>query len=389
MITLLARFLIREKEDKTRIRQSYGVLCGIVGIALNVLLFAGKLLAGMLSNSIAITADALNNLSDAGSSLVTLIGFRLAGAKPDSEHPFGHGRMEYISGLVVAAAILLMAYELIRDSIGKILHPEETETSLLVFIILAVSIFVKLYMAYYNRSIGRQIGSAAMKATATDSLSDACATTVVFAASLVGHYTGVQIDGWCGVLVGLFIMYAGVQAAKETLDPLLGQPPEKELVEEIHRIVTAHEPICGIHDLIVHDYGPGRQMISLHAEVPAEGNILETHDAIDNVEKELQEKLGCEATIHMDPIITMDKRIYQLKMTVLEMLNEIDPVITMHDFRVVTGPTHTNLIFDIIVPFKFHIDDEALTGRLEAMVKERVGESYYIAMTIDRAYVKE
>lgn len=389
MITLLARFLIHEKEDKTRIRQSYGVLCGIVGIALNVLLFAGKLLAGMLSNSIAITADALNNLSDAGSSLVTLIGFRLAGAKPDSEHPFGHGRMEYISGLVVAAAILLMAYELIRDSIGKILHPEETETSLLVFIILAVSIFVKLYMAYYNRSIGRQIGSAAMKATATDSLSDAGATSVVFAASLIGHYTGVQIDGWCGVLVGLFIIYAGVQAAKETLDPLLGQPPEKELVEEIHKIVMAHEPICGIHDLIVHDYGPGRQMISLHAEVPAEGNILETHDAIDNVEKELRDKLGCEATIHMDPIITMDKRIYQLKMTVLEMLNEIDPVITMHDFRVVTGPTHTNLIFDIIVPFKFYIDDEVLTERMDTMVKERVGESYYIAMTIDRAYVKE
>lgn len=389
MITLLARFLIREKEDKTRIRQSYGVLCGIVGIALNVLLFVGKLLAGMLSNSIAITADALNNLSDAGSSLVTLIGFRLAGAKPDSEHPFGHGRMEYISGLVVAAAILLMAYELIRDSIGKILHPEETETSLLVFIILAVSIFVKLYMAYYNRSIGRQIGSAAMKATATDSLSDAGATSVVFAASLIGHYTGVQIDGWCGVLVGLFIIYAGIQAAKETLDPLLGQPPEKELVEEIHKIVMAHEPICGIHDLIVHDYGPGRQMISLHAEVPAEGNILETHDAIDNVEKELRDKLGCEATIHMDPIITMDKRIYRLKMTVLEMLNEIDPVITMHDFRVVTGPTHTNLIFDIIVPFKFHIDDETLTERMDAMVKERVGDSYYIAMTIDRAYVKE
>ena len=389
MITLLARFLIREKEDKTRIRQSYGVLCGIVGIALNVLLFAGKLLAGMLSNSIAITADALNNLSDAGSSLVTLIGFRLAEAKPDSEHPFGHGRMEYISGLVVAAAILLMAYELIRDSIGKILHPEETETSLLVFIILAVSIFVKLYMAYYNRSIGRQIGSAAMKATATDSLSDAGATSVVFAASLIGHYTGVQIDGWCGVLVGLFIIYAGIQAAKETLDPLLGQPPEKELVEEIHKIVMAHEPICGIHDLIVHDYGPGRQMISLHAEVPAEGNILETHDAIDNVEKELRDKLGCEATIHMDPIITMDKRIYRLKMTVLEMLNEIDPVITMHDFRVVTGPTHTNLIFDIIVPFKFHIDDETLTERMDAMVKERVGDSYYIAMTIDRAYVKE
>ena len=244
-------------------------------------------------------------------------------------------------------------------------------------------------MAYYNRSIGRQIGSAAMKATATDSLSDAGATSVVFAASLIGHYTGVQIDGWCGVLVGLFIIYAGIQAAKETLDPLLGQPPEKELVEEIHKIVMAHEPICGIHDLIVHDYGPGRQMISLHAEVPAEGNILETHDAIDNVEKELRDKLGCEATIHMDPIITMDKRIYRLKMMVLEMLNEIDPVITMHDFRVVTGPTHTNLIFDIIVPFKFHIDDETLTERMDAMVKERVGDSYYIAMTIDRAYVKE
>ncbi len=389
MVTLLAGFFIKEKEDKAKIRQSYGVLCGLVGIFLNVLLFVGKFLAGVISNSIAITADAVNNLSDAGSSVVTLLGFKLAGAKPDSEHPFGHGRMEYISGLVVAAAILLMAYELIRDSVNKILHPEETEFSALILVILVVSILVKLYMAYYNRGIGKKISSAAMKATATDSLSDACATTVVLVASLVGYYTDLQIDGWCGVLVGLFILYAGIRAAKETLDPLLGQPPEKELVDEINEIVMAHEPICGIHDLIVHDYGPGRQMISLHAEVPAEGNILETHDVIDNVEKELREKLGCEATIHMDPVVTKDEHIRELKVSISAMLKEIDEVISMHDFRVVTGPTHSNLIFDVLVPFKCHITDEELAERLRIMVKERLGDNYYVVMTIDRAYVAE
>lgn len=388
MVTFLAKIFIKEKNDKIKIRQSYGMLCGVVGILLNVILFAGKFLAGTVSNSIAITADAFNNLSDAGSSFVTLVGFKLAGAKPDPEHPFGHGRIEYVSGLVVAAAILLMAYELIRDSITKILHPEETEFSPLVIVILLVSILVKLYMSYYNNSIGKKIGSAAMRATATDSLSDTCATTVVLIAALVGHYTGLHIDGWCGALVGIFILYAGVSAARETLNPLLGQAPEEEFVQQIDQIVMAHEEICGIHDLIVHDYGPGRQMISLHAEVPAEGDILEIHDVIDNVENELRAKLGCDATIHMDPIVTADEHISELKAATISIIKGIDEVITMHDFRVVTGPSHTNLIFDVMVPYKFYISDEELLLMIRRKVKERLGNNYYAVMKIDKAYVK-
>ena len=388
MITLLAKIFIKEQKDKNKVRQAYGVLCGVVGILLNVLLFAGKFLAGTISNSIAITAEAFNNLSDAGSSFVTLIGFKLAGAKPDPEHPFGHGRMEYVSGLVVAAAILLMAYELIRDSITKIMHPEETEFSTLVLVILVASILAKLYMSYYNRSVGKKIDSAAMRATATDSLSDTCATLVVLIATLVGHYTGLHIDGWCSVLVGIFILFAGINAAKETLNPLLGQPPEEEFVEEIDRIVMAHEEICGIHDLIVHDYGPGRQMISLHAEVPAEGDILETHDVIDNIENELRAKLGCDATIHMDPIITSDEHISELKAAVISIVKSIDEIITLHDFRVVTGPTHTNLIFDILIPFKFYISDDELTLMIQERVKEKLGNNYFVVMKIDKAYIK-
>lgn len=388
MITFLAKFFIKEQDDKAKVRQAYGMLCGIVGILLNVLLFAGKFLAGVLSNSIAITADAFNNLSDAGSSFITLLGFKLAGAKPDPEHPFGHGRLEYISGLIVAAAILLMAYELIKDSVGKIFHPEETQFSILVLAILLVSILVKLYMAYYNRKVAVQIDSAAMKATATDSMSDACATAVVLAATLVGHYTSICIDGWCGALVGILILLAGINAAKETLNPLLGQPPEEEFVQEIEQIVMAHEEICGIHDLIVHDYGPGRQMISLHAEVPAEGDILETHDVIDNVETELRAKLGCEATIHMDPIITKDEHVRELKESVTALLHEVDDAISMHDFRIVTGPTHTNLIFDLLVPFKFRIADDELILMVQRKIREHLGNNYYVVMKIDKAYVK-
>lgn len=388
MITLLAKFFVKEKENKQQIRQTYGILSGIVGIFLNVVLFAGKFLAGTLSNSIAITADAFNNLSDAGSSFVTLAGFKLAGAKPDSEHPFGHGRMEYLSGLVVAAAIFLMAYELIKDSFDKILHPEDTVFSLLVLAILLASILIKLYMFSYNNRIGKKIDSAAMRATGTDSLSDACATAVVLVATLVGHFTELHIDGYCGVLVGLLIFYAGINAAKETLDPLLGQPPEEEFVKQIEDIVMSHEEISGIHDLIVHDYGPGRRMISLHAEVPAEGDILETHDIIDNTENELREKLGCDATIHMDPIVTEDERVEELKQIVNAIVKGVDGSISMHDFRVVTGPTHTNLIFDILIPYKFRMSDEALLQEIRKQVRERLGENFYTVMKVDKAYVK-
>ena len=387
MITFLSKIFIRETADKAKIRREYGMLCGLVGIFLNILLFLGKFFAGTISKSIAITADAFNNLSDAASSVVTLVGFKLAGAKPDSEHPFGHGRIEYVSGLVVSAAILLMAYELLRDSIAKILNPEETEFSALIVVILAVSILVKLYMYYYNSSVAKRIDSAAMKATATDSLSDTCATAVVLVATVVGHFTGLAIDGYCGALVGLFILYAGIRSAKETLDPLLGQAPEGEFVQQIDKIVMAHEEICGIHDLVVHDYGPGRRMVSLHAEVPAEGNILEIHDIIDNIENELREKLGCDATIHMDPIVTSDEHVSELKAAVVSIIKGIDSSVDMHDFRVVAGPTHTNLIFDVLVPYKFHIADDELTAMIEAQVRERLGDSYHVVIRVDTSYV--
>lgn len=387
MITLLAKIFIKDTEDKSKLREAYGMLCGIVGVCFNIFLFIGKFLAGTFSNSIAITADAFNNLSDAGSSVVTLLGFKLAGAKPDTEHPFGHGRIEYISGLVVAAAILLMGYELIRDSIGKILHPEETEFTVLVAVILIASILVKLYMAYYNRSVGKKLDSTAMKAVATDSLSDTVATTVVLLASVFTHFTGIKIDGYCGLVVGFLVGYAGFDAARETLNPLLGQPPAREFVEKIDEIVMSHPEVCGMHDLIVHDYGPGRQMISLHAEVPSEGNILELHDVIDNIETELRRELGCEATIHMDPIATSDEHVSETKAAMVSLIKSIDEELSIHDFRMVTGESHTNLIFDVLAPFNFRLTDEELLTEILQDVQEHFGENYYVVAKVDHSYI--
>ena len=390
MVTILINLLIQNKEDvkNPKVRQQYGMICGLVGIVLNILLFVGKFLAGAISHSISITADAFNNLSDAGSSCVTLVGFKMAGAKPDVGHPFGHGRIEYIAGLIVSGAILLMAVELVRTSIDKDLHPQPVEFKALTAVVLLVSILVKVYMAYYNYRIGKKLGSAAMRATATDSLSDTCATTVVLASAIIGEAFHIQIDGYCGILVGLFIFYAGVSAAKETLDPLLGQAPEETLVRQIEEIVLSHEEICGIHDLLVHDYGPGRLMISLHAEVPAEGDILELHDVIDNTEVELRRKLNCDAVIHMDPVVTEDKHILYLKENIEEIIKKIDPVISMHDFRVVAGPTHTNLIFDIVVPYDYRISDEGLVGQIQECAAKKLGEGHFVVVQVDKAYCK-
>lgn len=387
MVTLLARIFVKKDADEMSQRLSYGMLCGLLGIGLNILLFFGKFLAGTISKSIAITADAFNNLSDAGSSAVTLVGFKLAGSKPDTEHPFGHGRIEYISGLVVAAAILIMAVELIRDSIGKIMHPQTTEFSLLVVAILIVSILVKVYMACYNRRIAKKINSAAMKATAMDSLSDSCATLVVLVATLVAHFSELQIDGYCGVAVGLFILYAGINAARETLNPLLGQPPEEAFVEQIKELTMQEKGIIGMHDLVVHDYGPGRVMISLHAEVPAEGDILAIHDMIDNTEQKLNQALHCEAVIHMDPVVTGDAQVAKTKQKMLEIVHSIDETISMHDFRMVTGPTHTNLIFDVLVPFKYKLSDEELLEKLNRYTKQELGDNYYLVVKVDKSYV--
>ena len=388
MITLLANLFIKDQNDikNPRVRQAYGILCGAVGIFLNLCLFTGKFIAGTVSNSIAITADAFNNLSDAGSSIITLIGFKMAGQKPDPTHPFGHGRIEYIAGLLVSLVILLMGAELLKSSVTKILHPGELAFSPMVIVILMTSILVKCYMFLYNRHLGRKLDSAAMTATATDSLSDTIATSAVLAATLIAHFTNVNIDGWCGILVGLFICYAGYSAARDTISPLLGQAPDKEFVTQINDIVTAHSEILGIHDLIVHNYGPGRILISLHAEVPAEGNFLALHDKIDTIEHELRNVLNCHAVIHMDPVCTKDEETSRLKNLVKGYLKEISETISMHDFRIVAGPTHTNLIFDVVTPYGFPVSDSELVKKIQDRI-QRDNPNYFAVIEVDKQMV--
>ena len=388
MITFLASLFIKDRRnyDSPAVRQAYGVLSGAVGIGLNILLFLGKWIAGTLSGSIAITADAFNNLSDAGSSIITLIGFRLSGQAPDPEHPFGHGRMEYISGLLVSVAILVMGFELIRSSFGKLRDPELIESSALVLGILLASILVKVYMFYYNRSLSKKLDSAAMKATSVDSLSDTVATTLVLIATVISKYTGLILDGWFGILVGIFIVYTGGSTLKETIDLLIGQPPKKEFIDEIREIVLGHSLVYGVHDLIVHDYGPGRRMISLHAEVAVDGDIQDIHEQIDHIEHELQEKLNCSATIHMDPIVTDDKEVLEMKAKVEAMVQSLDEAFSMHDFRMVKGTTRTNLIFDVEVPRKTSLTDNEIMNRLKEQVHGLPGSKYLAVIQIDHEY---
>ena len=388
MITFLASLFIKDSKNykEPSVRQAYGVLSGAVGIGLNILLFFGKWLAGTISGSIAIIADAFNNLSDAGSSIITLIGFRLSGQEPDPEHPFGHGRMEYISGLLVSVAILVMGFELIGSSIGKLRSPEPIESSALVFGILIASILVKLYMFFYNHSLSKKIESAAMKATSVDSLSDTVATTLVLIATLISKYTGLLLDGWFGILVGLFILYTGDSTRKETIDLLLGQPPKQEFIDEVKEIVLGHSMVHGVHDLIVHDYGPGRVMISLHAEVDVNGDIQDIHEQIDHIEHELQEKLHCSATIHMDPIVTDDKEVLAMKAKVEEMVHFLDESFSMHDFRMVKGSTRTNLIFDVEVPRKTSYTDNEIVNWLKERIHELPGSKYFAVIQIDHEY---
>ena len=388
MISLLSRLLIKNHKDyeNPQVRQSYGMLCGLVGICLNILLFAGKYFAGTLSGSIAIVADSFNNLSDAGSSLVTLLGFRLAGKKPDPGHPYGHGRIEYISGFVVSFLILLMGFELAKSSLAKILAPEPTQAGWLPAVILIASICVKVYMFLYNRAVGRKIGSAAMAATATDSLSDSVATAVVLISMGIAHFFHINIDGYAGLLVALFILYAGYNAAKDTLAPLLGQAPDPDFVKRVTDIVMSHPEVIGIHDLVVHDYGPGRKMVTLHTEVDGKGDFFTLHDAIDNIERELTAECGCHATIHMDPIESDNEAVLAMRDKVVELVRRIDPGITIHDFRVVPGKTHTNVIFDAVVPAGFPMSEDAVAERIRLLVADAY-PNHYAVVDIDQSYV--
>lgn len=389
MVTLLARLCIKDYKayGDTKVRERYGVLSGCVGILLNVMLFALKFFAGLVSHSIAITADAFNNLSDAGSSVITLLGFKLSSAEPDPEHPFGHGRLEYLSGLLVSAIIIIMGFELFKDSVDKILHPQDMAFSPLVIGILLISIAIKLYMAYYNRALADKLDSAAMRATATDSMSDSLATFIVLISTIFCEFTSLHIDGYCGLIVAVIVIWAGISAGKETLDPLLGQPPEAEFVEQIESIVESQEGIIGLHDLVVHNYGPGRVMISLHAEVPANVDVMISHDVIDRTEHILKKELHCEAVIHMDPVVTDDPRVNHLHEDVKRIVEDWNEKASIHDFRVVFGNTHTNLVFDVVVPYQIKMSEYEITEQLQKRVSEQIGKEYFIAIDIDRKYI--
>ena len=388
MINLLSKIFIknRDKVNDPAVRRAYGTLCSVYGIFLNVLLFAGKYFAGAVSGSVAIVADAFNNLSDAGSSIISLLGFAIAGKKPDLDHPFGHGRAEYLAGMLLSALIVAMGVELGKSSIEKIIHPEPVEAGLLPAVILLTSIAVKFYMSRYNKAVGRKISSPSMEATATDSLSDSIATTVVLLSMGVSYFFHVNVDGWAGLLVAAFIIFAGYNALRDTLSPLLGKAPDPELVKEIEETALAHPEIVGIHDLIIHDYGPGRGFVSLHAEVNGKGEIFRLHDAVDQAEREIREKFGILATIHMDPIDCDNEQLNQLRQAVAEKLTEIDPRIKIHDFRMVPGPTHTNLIFDALVPAELKLSDRALEEQIENLV-HNTWKKYFAVVDIDRSYV--
>ena len=388
MIKLLSKLLIKNSDDYSdpTVRRRYGILCGSVGVALNLLLSLGKFIAGLSVNSIAVIADAANNLSDAGSSVITMAGFKLAGQKPDPAHPFGHGRIEYISGLIVSMAILLMGFELLKTSVEKIFSPEETVFSIAAIVILCASIAVKLYIFFYNKKIAAKINSSAMAATATDSVSDCLATAATLLSIILSAATGINLDGYCGVIVALFILFAGFKAAKDTVNPLLGQKPDPEFVKQIEKTVLSHEEVVGIHDLVVHDYGPGRIMISLHAEVSDKENILKIHDVIDNIEKELQKKLECHAVIHMDPISTDDENTLKLKKEINEIVKKENPEFSIHDFRVVAGDTHTNIIFDLLIPYGISDDEETIKKKIDDEVK-KLNKNYFTVIEIDKNFV--
>ena len=386
----MIEFLIRrfvpdwQQVQRTDVRERYGTLAAAVGILSNIFLCIIKGLIGLFSGSIAVTADAVNNLSDAGSSVITLLAFKIAGKPADEEHPYGHARMEYISGMAVSFIIILLGLELMGSSFEKILHPEEVGVSALTYLVLIVSIAVKLWQGMFNRNLGKRISSEALQATAADSLNDVFSTGAVLLSTLVYQFTAIPIDGWVGMLVAIFITVSGVKLIMETGSPLLGQAPDPQMVRELEEKITAYDGVIGIHDLQVHNYGPGRVFATVHAEVPANRDILVSHDIIDNIEREVGHEMNLNLVIHMDPVVTDDERLNQLHAQVQLIVAGIDSNLSMHDFRAVFGPTHTNLVFDVVVPPGFSLSDSELSRRIEQQV-QTLG-SYFCVITVDHNY---
>jgi len=384
MIELIYRKLLGKRElTAAQARERLGSGTSIIGIIVNILLFAGKFTVGTLTGSVSVRADAINNLSDAGSSAVSFISFKLSSKPADREHPYGHARTEYVASMIVSFLILHIGLDLLLESIGRIKEPEKSEFSVIALVVLGVSAVVKLCLWALNRGIGKKIDSDVMKATAADSLSDALATTAVAVAMVIAKLTDLDTDGYMGVAVAIMIMVAGFNILKETKDHILGGAPDPELVEQINKIVDECPEALGIHDMFIHNYGPGRVVASLHIEVDGGSDIFHVHDAVDNIEKRISTELGVICTIHMDPIVTDDEQVNELRLRVSELVGSIDDRLDIHDFRFVKGPTHTNLIFDIAAPFEVSLSDSEL---VEAVSKEvsRLGENYYVVASVDR-----
>lgn len=386
MITdfLIKKYITVSDKKSSEARRQFGILSGTVGTAINIVMSLAKFFAGMLTGSIAISADAFNNLSDAVSSVVTLICFKTLNTPADREHPFGHGRIEYISGLIVSIAIIFMGLEFIKSSIEKIFEPEPINTSIIAIIILIVSLIVKLWMAFFNRKLGNTINSTAIKAAAFDSMNDAIATLTILAGMAITHFTGLYVDAYAGIIVALFVIFTGWKMIRESMGPLLGQAPDPELIKSINNIVMNNPNVLGIHAITVHNYGPNTLSISLHAEVPANKNIMELHDSIDSVEQKLKNKFKCQATIHMDPIVIDDEQVLSMKEKLTNLIKLVHPKAQIYDLRIVPGKTPT-LIFHISIPYDLKISDKELKKSIIKNINSN-DEHYEFIINIDRTY---
>ncbi|MBQ9783340.1 MAG: cation transporter [Clostridia bacterium] len=385
MTELLSRLFIKDRNNvkDPSVRRAYGTLASLVGILANLLLAAAKLFAGLLSGAISITADAVNNLSDAGSQVISLISFKISAKPADRDHPFGHARIEYVASMIVSFLVLLVGFELLKESVTQVFHPKETVISVPVLVILALSVAVKLWLCLFNRKIAKRIQSSVMRATAADSLSDAAATGAVLVSALISYFTGFRTDAYMGILVAILILVAGIKILNETKNSILGSAPDPEVVRGIIALAGEHPEILRIHDMVVHNYGPGNTIASFHAEVDGSANVFATHDVIDTVERRLWQEMGIRATVHMDPIVTDDERVNELRSTVSDLVSAIDPRLSIHDFRFVEGRTHSNLIFDVSAPFELKRSDEELK-RLISSELSRLDPNYFAVITVDR-----
>lgn len=384
---LVRQFIENHSDVKsTKVRKQYGNLSSITGIVVNVLLFAAKFIMGTLSGSVSIVGDSVNNLSDAGSSIISLVSFTMSAKPADNDHPFGHARIEYISSSVVAAIILFIGFELMKTSIDKIIHPAMVVFRLVTVAVLVLSIIFKLWLYFFNKRLGQQINSTILQATAADSLSDVLATSAVLLSGAISHFTGIQLDGYMGAVVAVFIMISGIKILRKTFNSILGEGPSDELIEQIEHFIRKYDGVLGLHDLVVHDYGPGHIFASVHVEVDSNVDILISHDLIDNIERDIAIDQGIHLVIHLDPIVVNDPYVNKLQFMTEQVVKGIDSTLSIHDFRVVKGTTHNNLVFDVLVPQECIVSE----SKLQQMIPQKISEinsKLYVVITIDRSYV--